>query len=1092
MGDLYALLVGIDAYPAPTPPLYGCAADVEAARSLLLDLDADAAVLTLVDRDAARDEVVAAFRRHLGQAGPTDTALFWYSGHGSHRPTVRPSGVARDSRDQTLVLYDSRQPGSSDLVDFELGDLVSEVARGGAHVVVVLDSCHSGGGTRDPFGTMTATVRQCPPDERVRTEVVTAGPDYAPELAPQPRPAGWALGVGEHVLVSACRSDQTAKEVTSADGTRRGAMSLALEQVLRASTTTPTYAELVALANTRVRTLTTEQSPQLELTADADRDRPFLGGALGSGPPHYLTRFEGGAWWVSAGSWQGLTAAGARPARVRLHEMGSDLASPETAAAIAQVAEASADRSRLESSKTREGAGAADLAALDPNREYWAVVDRLGVPLMRVGVEPGPVAALVIASPLLEVVADDFSATVEGDGPWTVRDLLREPGAYPTEWLAASPDEAVRLLESMARWHHIVALDNPQSRIAAEDLILEAEVFAPDGTHQVHTAPVIELPYLDGRPQSLTLRVRNGSDRTLFVTMLDADDDYRVASDQLTPGNIRRLAPGETWVAADGAEISAEVPDALSAQKVTIRTSKVVLVASTTEFSPFELTQPGLGAENSAATLVEDFATEHSRDLVLKKRLAADWTTRTLRIVARRPLPAQRIGERAVEVAGDIIALPHPTFRATLRLSSLSESGRDVAAPLLPPALLDDPGLSGPFSLSTTRGEEALDVLEFTDLTSRESVTEEEPLRLQVQGAGGDEHALVLGWVDDVCVPVGYRTPAGDLVVERIPDMVGARSFGGAVRLMLRKFARHFVGAPPDTVRLAVPMIGADGSVTYDDDPASVGRAVARARNIAVLVHGIIGDTRGMVLGGLRGDANGPGLAGRYDLVLAVDYESISSTVDQTSSQLLAKLRAAGVSPERRVDVVAHSMGGLVTRWMVEVLDGAAVVRRVIILGTPNNGSPWPRVQDAAWTLLTFGLNKVAAMAWPAAVFSGLLGAVERVDNALDDMVPNSDRLRALAEAPDPGLPYSVIAGNTSLDPAVDRAGVGKVLFALARRAAWAASLGHDNDLAVVLESAQAIPPGRTPAPNHLVIACDHVSYFSSAAGLAAIRSAVL
>lgn len=46
--------------------------------------------------------------------------------------------------------------------------------------------------------------------------------------------------------------------------------------------------------------------------------------------------------------------------------------------------------------------------------------------------------------------------------------------------------------------------------------------------------------------------------------------------------------------------------------------------------------------------------------------------------------------------------------------------------------------------------------------------------------------------------------------------------------------------------------------------------------------------------------------------------------------------RRAGVE---RVDIVAHSMGGLATRKYLEDLGGAETVRRVVLLATPNTGT---------------------------------------------------------------------------------------------------------------------------------------------------------
>ncbi len=52
-----------------------------------------------------------------------------------------------------------------------------------------------------------------------------------------------------------------------------------------------------------------------------------------------------------------------------------------------------------------------------------------------------------------------------------------------------------------------------------------------------------------------------------------------------------------------------------------------------------------------------------------------------------------------------------------------------------------------------------------------------------------------------------------------------------------------------------------------------------------------------------------------------------------------------------RVDLVAHSMGGLVSRDYIKNLGGAANVDSLVMLGTPNNGT----LLAAVGTFLTFG-----------------------------------------------------------------------------------------------------------------------------------------
>ena len=64
---------------------------------------------------------------------------------------------------------------------------------------------------------------------------------------------------------------------------------------------------------------------------------------------------------------------------------------------------------------------------------------------------------------------------------------------------------------------------------------------------------------------------------------------------------------------------------------------------------------------------------------------------------------------------------------------------------------------------------------------------------------------------------------------------------------------------------------------------------------------------------------------------------------------------------------------------------------------------------------LGVALNGLSVIPWPAKVLGGLVSLVERVDVALDQMRTGSDFLKALAALPDPMIPYTVLAGETSV-----------------------------------------------------------------------------
>ncbi|MFM6282490.1 MAG: esterase/lipase family protein, partial [Dolichospermum sp.] len=154
-----------------------------------------------------------------------------------------------------------------------------------------------------------------------------------------------------------------------------------------------------------------------------------------------------------------------------------------------------------------------------------------------------------------------------------------------------------------------------------------------------------------------------------------------------------------------------------------------------------------------------------------------------------------------------------------------------------------------------------------------------------------------------------------------------------------------------------------------------------------------------------------------YDLVLTFDYENINTDIPEIARILKKKLEDVDLKANHRkvLHIVAHSMGGLVSRWFIEREGGNQVVQHLVMLGTPNAGSPWPTVQDIATVALGIGLNSLSTVAWPVKVLGGLVSGLEAVDVTLDQMKPSSPFLRTLAASPDPGIPYSVIAGNTSI-----------------------------------------------------------------------------
>ncbi|MFN3214845.1 MAG: caspase domain-containing protein [Henriciella sp.] len=152
-----ALLIGIDDYEF-VRDLNGAVNDV---RRMSRYLEKSAGfpksnICTVVNSEATYDGVKKAFAELASAASdeegvPADQVLIFYAGHGSRLPD--DNNDEPDLFDETLVLHDSVAPRPNEtrvpqLRDDEFNALLSRVYDRSPNLTVILDSCHSGTGTR--------------------------------------------------------------------------------------------------------------------------------------------------------------------------------------------------------------------------------------------------------------------------------------------------------------------------------------------------------------------------------------------------------------------------------------------------------------------------------------------------------------------------------------------------------------------------------------------------------------------------------------------------------------------------------------------------------------------------------------------------------------------------------------------------------------------------------------------------------------------------------------------------------------------------------------------------------------------------------
>lgn len=131
---LLATFVGVNRYADPTvSDLTGATNDATALWALFSDSVEDLEAKLLLNEEATGERVREALDETLGTAGPDDTALFFFAGHGSPKHQLAPQDAKLDALDDTTVpmVELTERLGASD-------------ARA---VIVILDCCFSGGAT---------------------------------------------------------------------------------------------------------------------------------------------------------------------------------------------------------------------------------------------------------------------------------------------------------------------------------------------------------------------------------------------------------------------------------------------------------------------------------------------------------------------------------------------------------------------------------------------------------------------------------------------------------------------------------------------------------------------------------------------------------------------------------------------------------------------------------------------------------------------------------------------------------------------------------------------------------------------------------
>src|SRR5262245_29206790 len=290
MKATHALLIGIDQYrKLDIPALKGCEQDAQALAAFLVTrlqvAESDITLLLSSAKDVhelpTRQNIIMALRRLGERAGAGDRIVIFFAGHGSRIEREQGSSSER------IVPMDGRLEGIYDICDVELSLLLHYITRQTDDVTVILDSCHSSGGTRDDryLRKIDPDTRPQPPIEdllaaldvpvapgeagtQLRTpRANSAGPDaLIPRGVLPGGECGWNLNPENRYLVlAACGADQDCTAQKMSDGTYHGIFTWSLLNALHHRYHPGMHwAELYDLVRDQVVQMRPDQIPAIE------------------------------------------------------------------------------------------------------------------------------------------------------------------------------------------------------------------------------------------------------------------------------------------------------------------------------------------------------------------------------------------------------------------------------------------------------------------------------------------------------------------------------------------------------------------------------------------------------------------------------------------------------------------------------------------------------------------------------------------------------------------------------------------------------------------------------------------------------------
>jgi len=1012
MKNLYVLLVGINDYAAPLPKLKGCIKDIDLIEAYLHEFCASEyhlKIRRLENASATYANIKNGFREHLAAAGSSDIAWFHFSGHGSEEKAA-PEFLALqpNGKDQTLICIDSGKGGVPHLADKELAVLLHEVATrdqtGPPHIVVSLDCCHSGSGTRDAGEDIMWSTRAAPTSGQSRTLDSYADGYYAKQKSLE-------VPSARHVLLSACKSVQTAGDMPQG-----GAFTTGLIKALRTAKGNLSYTDLFLRARSSVQSVRDNQTPQFDTIKNFDPYTRFLEGSPAGERDLYEVIKQDGNWYVRCGAIHGLPTNPSTPIEFDVYT-----APPEKVLkGSAKIKSVGAQLSPIEVDGDIGGVVNFFKALTSEEIAYRAALRHLPT--------PPELASLSGDAGLIQVMLGDEKlkpkniawaqagerATLEvklDTAGITVMDLEQHRKAFVTDGSTADHITTVMdALDKIVDWRRFVELQNTNAASKVKGMV-KYELLEDNSAGDVkrHSASSVRIfasseNIANHIPSFMPVVHVSNIQQPLYFYLFFVAFDYSISC----PGGEVVYRPSEH---ADKSHI--EIP--LWQEKLgwgpapnnVEDTCHFKLLVTTESLDLQQFLQSGLGTHRNIL------------GAPTPQKVFNDWAAFDIAVTMVRQDNALSASGDLSLADGNVTIKAHPGMTASVSIGHAEANARS-SGPVNAFSRLQQSDNVQLVDFSPSRSLQSQNVIEINDIKlESENMLDQQPLEISFRHiADANELVLPVAFDGHHFRVIGDAVSDGEgthIRVREIPDSSnadgsGERSIFKSLKMTLCKVAL----GQQEVNQLRYVQKMDDGSIVLQRE--SLGIKIGKAKKVLLILHGLAGDGLPMVKA-IHDNLPAAATEG-YDLILVYDYESLNTPLDETAKMLKTTLSDFGFGQdEKRMTIISHSLGGLIARWMIEQEGGSTFVDHCILVGTPNNGSMYGKIDGYvkwAQTTLDIAINFIPSFVPFSGILLKFLKAASELGGSIAQIDPDADFINKLNSSKDPGTRYTVVSGDAA------------------------------------------------------------------------------